>query len=263
VLAAVAAGLYVGRKSARIISPASRVQAEAVWGVLIFLLNGLAFILIGLQLRALVEILRAQQITVGELLVYGALISLVVIVVRLAWVFPGAYLPYWLVPRIRAREPYPRERVVLVLGWMGMRGVVSLAAALALPLTLASGQAFHERPLIVLLAYCVILATLVGQGLTLPALMRRLHVGTDGDVEREEGNARLTLARAPRCVASMNWLRRSGRQRKRSPICGPSTSIRRIAMMAIATRRRPSATVYRMTLRDDSSARCSRQNARR
>jgi CPA1 family monovalent cation:H+ antiporter len=196
VLAAVAAGLYVGRKSARIISPASRVQAEAVWGVLTFLLNGLAFILIGLQLRALVDLLRGQQITLGELLAYGALVSLVVIVVRLLWVFPGAYLPYYLFPSIRAREPLPRVRVVWVLGWMGMRGVVSLAAALALPLTLASGQAFHERPLILLLTYCVILATLVGQGLTLPVLMRKLGVGADGAAEREEGIARLTSARA-------------------------------------------------------------------
>ena len=176
--------------------PASRVQAEAVWGVLTFLLNGLAFILIGLQLRALVNLLGAQQITIGELLTYGALVSLVVIVVRLLWVFPGAYLPRWLFPSIRAREPLPRLRVVVVLGWMGMRGVVSLAAALALPLTLAAGQAFPERPLIVLLTYCVILATLVGQGLTLPALMRKLHVGTDGAAEREEGVARLTSARA-------------------------------------------------------------------
>jgi monovalent cation/hydrogen antiporter len=196
VLAAVAAGLYVGRKSARIISPASRVQAEAVWGVLTFVLNGLAFILIGLQLRALVDLLRAQQITLGALLAYGALVSLVVIVVRLLWVFPGAYLPYYLFPSIRGREPYPRLRVVCVLGWMGMRGVVSLAAALALPLTLASGRAFRERPLIVLLTYCVILATLVGQGLTLPVLMRKLGVGTDGAAEREEGIARLTSARA-------------------------------------------------------------------
>src|SRR5262245_50872716 len=196
VLAAVAAGLYVGRKSARIISPASRVQAEAVWGVLTFILNGLAFILIGLQLRALITLVGAQQITLGELLAYGALVSQVVIVVRLLWVFPGAYLPYYLFPSIRAREPLPRLRSVCVLGWMGMRGVVSLAAALALPLTLASGQAFHERPLIVLLTYCVILATLVGQGLTLPELMRRLHVGTDGAAEREVEIARLTSARA-------------------------------------------------------------------
>jgi Na+/H+ antiporter len=196
VLAAVAAGLYVGRRSARILSPASRLQAEAVWGVLTFLLNGLAFILIGLQLRALVEVLRAQQFTLAELLGYGALISLVVIVVRLLWVFPGAYLPYYLFPTIRAREPLPRVRVVCVLGWMGMRGVVSLAAALALPLALASDQPFRERPLIVLLTYCVILATLVGQGLTLPALMRQLHVGADGAAEREEGIARLYSARA-------------------------------------------------------------------
>lgn len=196
VLAAVAAGLYAGRKSARIISPASRLQAETVWELLIFILNGLAFILIGLQLRTLIELLRAQQITLGELLAYGALVSLVVILVRLIWVFPGAYLPRWLFPSIRTREPRPPARVVFVLGWMGMRGVVSLAAALALPLTLASDQPFRERPLIVLLTYCVILATLVGQGLTLPTLMRKLGVGTDGVAEREEGVARLTSARA-------------------------------------------------------------------
>jgi CPA1 family monovalent cation:H+ antiporter len=196
VLAVVAAGLYAGRKSARILSPASRLRAETVWELLVFILNGLAFILIGLQLRTLVDLLRAQEITGGELLAYGALVSLVVILVRLIWVFPGAYLPRWLFPSIRARDPYPQVRVVLVLGWMGMRGVVSLAAALALPLTAASGQLFRERPLIVLLTYCVILATLVGQGLTLPALMQKLGVGSDGAAEREEGVARLASARA-------------------------------------------------------------------
>jgi monovalent cation/hydrogen antiporter len=196
VLAVVAAGLDTGRRSARIISPASRLQAESAWEVLIFLLNGLAFILIGLQLRTLLGLVQAEHITAAELLTYGVVVSLVVILIRLLWVFPGAYLPRWLFPSIRAREPCPPLRVVFVLGWMGMRGVVSLAAALALPLTLASGQAFRERPRIVLLTYCVILATLVGQGLTLPELMRRLHVGTDGAEEREEEVARLSSARA-------------------------------------------------------------------
>jgi CPA1 family monovalent cation:H+ antiporter len=196
VLAVVAAGLYTGRKSARIISPASRLQAESVWTLLVFLLNGLAFILIGLQLRSLLGLVQAEHITAAELLTYGAVVSLVVILIRLLWVFPGAYLPRWLFPSIRAREPRPPLRVVFVLGWMGMRGVVSLAAALALPLTLSSGQSFRERPLIVLLTYCVILATLVGQGLTLPALMRKLGVGSDGASDREEEVARLTSARA-------------------------------------------------------------------
>jgi monovalent cation/hydrogen antiporter len=196
VLAVVAAGLYSGRKSARIISPASRLQAESVWELLVFILNGVAFILIGLQLRTLLSLVQAEHITGGELLTYGAVVSLVVILIRLVWVFPGAYIPRWLFPSIRARDPYPSWRIVFVLGWMGMRGVVSLAAALALPLTLASGQAFRERPLIVLLTYCVILATLVGQGLTLPTLMRKLGVGSDGAADREEEVARLTSARA-------------------------------------------------------------------
>ena len=196
VLAAVAAGLYVGRKSARIISPASRVQAEAVWGVL-----DLPPQWAGVHSdRAATA--RARQ-SAGRATDHHWRVA----DLRRAGESGGdcgaatlglsRRLPArWLFPSIRTREPLPRLRVVVVLGWMGMRGVVSLAAALALPLTLAAGQAFPERPLIVLLTYCVILATLVGQGLTLPALMRKLHVGTDGAAEREEGVARLTSARA-------------------------------------------------------------------
>jgi len=132
----------------------------------------------------------------ATLLGYGALVSLAVILVHLVWVFPGAYLPRFLFPTVRKRDPYPSWHTVAVIGWMGMRGVVSLAAALALPDTLASGGHFTARPLIIFLTFCVILATLVVQGLTLPTLIRWLGVGSDDSARREEQLARLETARA-------------------------------------------------------------------
>jgi CPA1 family monovalent cation:H+ antiporter len=133
--------------------------------------------------------LRADR-SPGELVVLAASVSLAVILVRVAWVFPGTYLPRWLSPRIRATEPRPSPRVVLVVAWAGMRGVVSLAAVLALPLTVESGAAFPGRDLLLFLTFAVILVTLVGQGLTLPILIRRLGVGDDGSEEHEELHAR-------------------------------------------------------------------------
>jgi CPA1 family monovalent cation:H+ antiporter len=117
-------------------------------------------------------------------------VSLAVILVRLAWVFPGTYLPRWLSSGIREREPRPSPRVVLVVAWAGMRGVVSLAAVLALPRTVEGGAEFPGRDLLLFLTFAVILATLVGQGLTLPLLIRRLGVGDDGSAEHEEVHAR-------------------------------------------------------------------------
>jgi Na+/H+ antiporter len=194
VLAVVVAGLYAGRRSSRVISPASRLQAEIVWNMVTYLMNGLLFILIGLQLRTLLDLIPGESL--AALIGYGALISLAVILVRLAWVFPGAYLPRYLFPKVRKRDPYPSWHSVAAIGWMGMRGVLSLAAALSLPMALASGARFTNRPIIIFLTFCVILATLVGQGLTLPAVIRWLKVGGDDSAEREEQIARLETARA-------------------------------------------------------------------
>ncbi|HEV8194779.1 MAG TPA: cation:proton antiporter, partial [Ktedonobacterales bacterium] len=144
--------------------------------------------------RTLLDLITGESL--GTLLRYGALVSLAVIVVRLAWVFPSAYLPRLLFTKVRLRDPYPSWRPVLVIGWMGMRGVVSLAAALSLPMGLASGAPFTNRPIIIFLTFCVILTTLVGQGLTLPAVIRWLKVGGDSTAEREEQVARLETARA-------------------------------------------------------------------
>ncbi|MDP9468619.1 MAG: cation:proton antiporter, partial [Chloroflexota bacterium] len=151
--------------------------------------NGLVFILIGLQLPNILDSLAATR-TFGELASWAVVVSVTVILVRLAWVFPATYIPRWLSPSLRTRDPAPRPGVVLILGWAGMRGVVSLAAALALPLTVAGGAPFPERDLVIFLTFSVILATLVGQGLTLPWLIRRLGVGDDGTADHEELHAR-------------------------------------------------------------------------
>jgi Na+/H+ antiporter len=188
VLAAVAAGLYSGWRSPQDMSATTRVQAMAVWQMALFALNGLAFILIGLQLRTVLEALRTTSPV--ELLTAAGVISLAAIVIRFAWVFPATYLPRFLSERIRSRDPYPPWRQVTLVAWTGMRGVVSLAAALSLPLQTRAGAAFPFRDLIIFLTFAVILVTLVGQGLTLPVLIRALGISAGEEGVQEEADAR-------------------------------------------------------------------------
>ncbi len=129
-------------------------------------------------------------------MLYAVLVSLTVALVRFAWVFPATYLPRWLSRSLRERDPSPPWQNVVVLSWAGMRGVISLAAALALPLTTQTGAPFPGRDLILFLTFCVILATLVAQGLTLPALIRALGLEDDGSAEREELQGRIEAAEA-------------------------------------------------------------------
>lgn len=189
VLAVVAMGIYLGRRAPRFISSQTRLQAEQLWQVVVFLVNGLIFILVGLQLRTITES-ALRTYTLLELLLYAAIVSAVVILVRMLWVFPGAYLPFTLSPRLRKRAPTPPWGNVVILGWTGMRGGVSLAAALAIP------TSFPGKDLITFLTFCVILATLLIQGLSLPVLIRGLHPQNDGSDEYEEAKARLKVARA-------------------------------------------------------------------
>jgi Na+/H+ antiporter len=188
VLAVVTSGLYLGRRAPRILSSEARVQAVAIWDILVFLLNGLVFILVGLQLNGILA--RLADRPLGTLVGLGLAMSLAVILVRLVWVFPNTYVPRMLSRGLRERDPSPPWQWPLILSWAGMRGGVSLAAALALPLTLPDGSPFPERDLIVFLTFCVILATLVGQGLSLPWLIRRLRVCDGGEAEQEELSAR-------------------------------------------------------------------------
>lgn len=194
VLAAVAAGLYVGRNSSTALTRASRLEGRAVWDMVSFLLNGLAFILIGLQLPEVTSGLEA--FTLAELVRYGALVSPAVILVRVIWVFPATYGPRLLSRGLRERDPFPSWRNVLVVAWAGMRGVVSLAAALSLPLESATGRPFPGRDLVLFLTFCVILATLVIQGLSLPLLIRLLGLEADSSLEKEEVRARIETAEA-------------------------------------------------------------------
>jgi len=190
VLAVVTAGLVLGQAAPRVMSSDSRVLGSGVWQMMIFVINGLVFTLIGLQLPTILDALSARW-QPGELALLGGAVSLAVIGARLAWVFPATYLPRLLWPGLRQRDPNPPARIVFVIGWAGMRGVVSLAAALALPLTLEGGsEPFPFRDLLLFLTFAVILATLVGQGLTLPWLIRKLGIGDDGSTQHDEVHAR-------------------------------------------------------------------------
>jgi monovalent cation/hydrogen antiporter len=194
ILATVAAGLVVGRQLAVILSPETRLHGTSFWGMIVFLLNGLAFILIGLQLRNIVG--ELTEYSAPQLIGYAASVSAALLMARFLWVFPATYLPRWLVPSIRENDPSPPWRVVVLIAWSGIRGVTSLAAALALPTMTASGERFPHRDLILFLSFAVILASLMIQGLTLPWLIRWLGVADSGAEESEENQARYAASQA-------------------------------------------------------------------
>ena len=188
VLACVAGGLYLRHYFSAIVAPATRIQALAVWELLVFVLNGLIFILIGLQLGALRGAVPSGEF--GPLILIGALVSVTAIVVRLMWVPIAAWVPRFLSPALRKRDPMPPWSNLFLIGWTGMRGIVSLAGALALPLTTAAGTPFPFRAELILITFMVILITLVLQGLSLPPLIRALHIREDHSLEDEERQAR-------------------------------------------------------------------------
>jgi monovalent cation/hydrogen antiporter len=189
VLAVVTAGLYLSRKSSQTFSPGVRIQSYAVWEALTFVLNGLVFLLIGLQLPYVVAGIRGYDS--GELLLLGAGFSAFVIALRLFWVFPGARLAYFIRRRfLRQKENVPPPSQLVVIGWTGLRGVIALAAAMSLPQMVPEGGRFPQRDLIVLLTFCVILATLVLQGLTLAPLIRFLGLTGASGPSSEELEAR-------------------------------------------------------------------------
>lgn len=194
VLAALAAGLYLSRQSSRFFSSNTRLQANAVWDVLTFLLNGFVFLLIGLQLHGILDTVASTSML--TLLADAVLVCLTVVLIRIVCVFAATYLPFLLSARVRAREPYPDWRNVMVIAWTGMRGGLSLAAALALPLTVASGQAFPARDLAIFLTFCVIIVTLVVQGLGLIPLLHWLGLEPDASLEQEHAQAHITAAHA-------------------------------------------------------------------
>jgi monovalent cation/hydrogen antiporter len=195
VLAVVTAGIYLGWYTPELTTTETRMQGNGFWDILTFLLNVLLFGLVGLQLRPILDSLagRGGWSLVGE----AAVIALAVIVIRILWVFPATYIPRWLIPRVREHDPYPPLRYPAFVAWNGMRGAVTIAAALLIPLTTDAGTPFPGRELIIFFAFAVVLATLVVQGLSLPAVIRALGLEEDdGGAEAEEALARVRGAEA-------------------------------------------------------------------
>lgn len=205
VLSVVAGGLFLTYRSADFFSYESRIQVMGLWDTLVFLLNGFVFILIGLELPVIVEGLDGN--TIGKSVFYAIVISVVTIVVRLLWMFPSAYIPRMLFKSIREKERNPGWKQVLLIGWSGMRGVVSLASALAIPLTLTSGDAFPHRNLILFITFIVILFTLVLQGLSLKPFIRLLNIEeADKDSEKLKALAlRVQLAESVLAYLDTNY----------------------------------------------------------
>jgi len=196
VLATVSGGLFLSYRSNEIFSYNSRMQSQYVWETVVFLLHGIVFIMIGLQLPDIIDGLGKNSI--GEAVFYSVVISIVTILIRIIWVFPSTYLPRILSSRIREKEERPSWQPVFIVAWSGMRGVVSLASGLAVPLTLTNSTvAFPQRNLILFITFVVILFTLVLQGLSLPYLIKWLNITDDGGNEEEQEIAvRLRLATA-------------------------------------------------------------------
>jgi monovalent cation/hydrogen antiporter len=178
VLATVTTGLYISWNGLRLISAATRLQGVFFWRFVIYLIEGMVFLVTGLQARSLIA--GSSSYSASELAISAAVVCIVVIVARFVWMYPATYIPRWLSPRLARRDPAPPWQWPFALAFTGVRGIVSLAAALAIPLMTERGQPFPHRDLILILTFAVILVTLVGQGLMLPAVIRALGLANAG-----------------------------------------------------------------------------------
>jgi CPA1 family monovalent cation:H+ antiporter len=199
VLATVVAGLYTGYRGVALIRSNTRLQALFFWDIVNTLITGMIFLLTGLQARTIAAGL--DETTLWHLVLQGLVISIVCIVVRFLWVFPATYLPRWLSPTIAAEEPHPSWKGVFLVAFTGVRGVVSVAAVLSVPVALAAGVPFPHRDSLLVLTFMVVVVTLIAQGLTLPFVVRKLGLDRLGAAElgerkRREVSARLETARA-------------------------------------------------------------------
>jgi monovalent cation/hydrogen antiporter len=181
VIATVACGLYVSWKGPLWISAATRLQGIFFWDLVIYLIEGLLFLLTGFQMRSIYE--RSKAFPLHDILGAIALVSVIIIVARFAWLYPATYLPRLMSKSLRARDPSPPWQWPFVIAFTGVRGAVSLAAALALPFFLDNGKAFPYRDLVLFVAFGVIVVTLVGLGLSLPAVVRALGLAQAGRAE--------------------------------------------------------------------------------
>jgi len=217
VLAAVTVGIYMGWHTPELTTPQTRLQGQGVWEIAFLLLNGLLFALVGLQLPGIVDRLSGRS--TAELVGDAALVTGVVVGARFLWIIATAIIPPALSGWFRDHDPLIGWRAKTVLAWSGMRGAVSLAAALAIPLTTDAGAGFPDRDLIIFITFGVILATLVVQGLTLPALIQVLGLEDDGLAEKEEAKARIHAAEAALArleeLVEEDWVREDTAERMR------------------------------------------------
>ena len=192
VISVVACGLYIGRKNSEVLSIHARLDSSAVWKTLEFALNGIVFILMGLQLPVILR--GIHGLSTRQLMRDGATCAILVILLRLLWTYPGAWIAYSIRRYLlRQQDPPPTARRIFIIGWTGMRGVLALAAAISLPITLENGTPFPQRNVMIFLTFCVIFATLVVQGLTLPVFIRKLGLSSSGANSAEEQEARLVI----------------------------------------------------------------------
>ena len=217
VLAVVTAGVFLGWQTPELTSVQTRLQGLATWEILTFVLNALLFTLVGLQLSSILDALQGSS--AGQLIGWALLVTGTVVVARLVWVYTVSYLPKRFALRLGRRDHVPTAGYPLVVAWSGMRGAVSLAAALAIPLSTDAGAPFPHRDLIIFLTFCVILGTLVVQGLTLPAVIRATHLEPDHRDEKEDAKARIKAADAAMArldeLLGEDWVREDTAERMR------------------------------------------------
>lgn len=211
VLATVACGLYVSWVGPRLISASTRLQGIFFWDLLIYLIEGFVFLLTGLQVRTLIE--RTQGFSLHDLLIATAIITAIIVVTRFIWVYPATYLPRWLIPSLAKRDPAPNWKFPFVLSFTGVRGVVSLAAALALPFNVADGTPFIQREIILFITFGVIVATLIGQGLMLPLVIEWLGIAKEGRAERRRERQAELAARYDAVQAALDQLEKIATER--------------------------------------------------
>jgi monovalent cation/hydrogen antiporter len=215
VLATVVAGLYTSWNGPRLISPATRLQGVFFWEFFTYVIEGMVFLITGLQARTVIS--HISQYPLSQLVLSIAVITAAVLVARFVWVFPAAYLPRWLFPAIRRKDPIPPWQWLFLLAFTGVRGIVSLAAALAVPLTVSTGDPFPYRDLILFLTFSVILITLVGQGLMLPWVIRQLGLSQAGRNEREIDRAEEYQARSEAIASAIELLTQLAAERNLPP----------------------------------------------
>ncbi len=238
VLACVAGGLYLRQHWSTAVGASSRLQNRAVWDLLVFLLNAMIFLLLGVEFGGLIESVPATEL--GTILRIGVIITVVAIVARMIWVPLAAFIPRAMYAEIRRREPEPSSKALFLIGWTSMRGIVSLATALALPLVLADGSPFPFRTQLILITMCVIVLTLVLQGFSLGPIIRRFNFEPEHAHHEEETLARReALRRGAEALDDLShepwadprdveWLRAEVRDRLRMhDNHGGGTSVRR------------------------------------